>query len=121
LLDYPCDDQSHIWCGHENSKADGISDLLFVAGRPMQVEIQGELKPFVHEQSEPVLTSERIESPGRGHHQQQPAAAAGFEGTRLVRLRLYPEKRLPVSRQHLPSERKLRDGAAPPQAADSDL
>ncbi len=29
--------------------ADGISDLVFVAGRPMQVETQGELKPFVHE------------------------------------------------------------------------
>ena len=42
--------------------AEGISDLLFVAGRPLQVEIQGELKPFVNEQSEPVLTSERIES-----------------------------------------------------------
>jgi twitching motility protein PilT len=32
-----------------------------VAGRPLQVEIQGELKPFVSGQSEPVLTSERIE------------------------------------------------------------
>jgi len=41
--------------------AEGISDLLFVTGRPLQVEIQGELKPFVSEQSEPVLTSERIE------------------------------------------------------------
>ena len=41
--------------------ADGISDLLFVAGRPRQVEILGELKPFVSEPSEPVLTSERIE------------------------------------------------------------
>jgi twitching motility protein PilT len=41
--------------------ADGISDLLFVAGRPMQVETQGELKPFVHELSEPDLTSEHIE------------------------------------------------------------
>ncbi len=41
--------------------ADGISDLLFVAGRPTQVEIQGDLKPFVFDQSEPVLTSARIE------------------------------------------------------------
>ena len=41
--------------------ADGISDLLFVTGRPMQVETQGELKPFVHEQADPALTSERIE------------------------------------------------------------
>ena len=40
--------------------ADGISDLLFVTGRPMQVEDQGELKPFVHELSDPALTSERI-------------------------------------------------------------
>ena len=41
---------------------DGISDLLFVAGRPLQVEIQGELRPFVPEWSEPLLTSARIES-----------------------------------------------------------
>ena len=42
--------------------AEGISDLLFVAGRPMQVETQGELKPFVHELSGSELTSERIEA-----------------------------------------------------------
>jgi twitching motility protein PilT len=42
--------------------AEGISDLIFVAGRPMQVETQGNLKPFVHEQYEPVLTSARIEA-----------------------------------------------------------
>jgi len=41
--------------------ADEVSDLLFVAGRPMQVETQGELKPFVHKLSGPELTSERIE------------------------------------------------------------
>src|SRR5271170_418317 len=42
--------------------ADGISDLLFVTGRPMQVVSQGDLKPFVHEHYEPILTSARIES-----------------------------------------------------------
>ena len=42
-------------------QAEGVSDLLFVAGRPLQVEIQGELKPFVSEPSQPMLTSERIE------------------------------------------------------------
>jgi twitching motility protein PilT len=42
--------------------ADGISDLLFVAGRPMQVETQGNLKPFVYKQAEAALTSERIEA-----------------------------------------------------------
>jgi twitching motility protein PilT len=42
--------------------AEGISDLLFVANRPMQVETQGNLKPFIFEESEPVLTSERIEA-----------------------------------------------------------
>lgn len=41
---------------------DGISDLLFVAGRPLQVEIEAELKPFVSDPPEPVLTSERIEA-----------------------------------------------------------
>jgi twitching motility protein PilT len=42
-------------------QAEGVSDLLFVAGRPLQVEIQGELKPFVSEPPQPMLTSERIE------------------------------------------------------------
>jgi twitching motility protein PilT len=42
--------------------ADGISDLLFIAGRPMQVETQGELKPFVHELAKAELTSEYIET-----------------------------------------------------------
>ncbi|MGA2868967.1 MAG: PilT/PilU family type 4a pilus ATPase [Verrucomicrobiota bacterium] len=41
--------------------AKDISDLLFVAGRPMQVETHGELKPFIYEEAEPLLTSERIE------------------------------------------------------------
>ena len=45
--------------------ADGISDLLFVANRPMQIESQGNLKPFVFEQTESVLTSERIEGMAR--------------------------------------------------------
>lgn len=38
--------------------ADGISDLLFVATRPPQVEVYGKLKPFA---AEPVLTSGRVE------------------------------------------------------------
>jgi twitching motility protein PilT len=42
--------------------SDGISDLLFIAERPMQVECQGELQPFVHELSKSQLTSEFIES-----------------------------------------------------------
>ena len=42
--------------------AEGISDLLFVSGRPLQVEILGELKPFVPENLEPILSSERIEA-----------------------------------------------------------
>jgi twitching motility protein PilT len=45
--------------------ADGISDLLIVANRPMQIESQGNLKPFVFEQTDPVLTSERIETMAR--------------------------------------------------------
>jgi twitching motility protein PilT len=42
--------------------ADGVSDLFFVAGRPMQVESQGELKPFIYGQTEPILSSARIET-----------------------------------------------------------
>lgn len=42
--------------------AEGISDLLFVAGRPMQIEVQGELQPYVSAAVEPVLTSAFIES-----------------------------------------------------------
>jgi twitching motility protein PilT len=42
--------------------ADGISDLIFVAGRPMQIESQGSLKAFVHEKYPRDLTSEYIET-----------------------------------------------------------
>ena len=39
-----------------------VSDLVFVAGRPMQIETQGELKPFVREPYPTALTSEYIET-----------------------------------------------------------
>ena len=45
--------------------SDGISDLLFIAGRPMQVELDGELQPFVHELGQAELTSDFIESLAR--------------------------------------------------------
>jgi twitching motility protein PilT len=42
--------------------SEGISDLLFVAGKPPQVEIYGRLKSF---EPEPILTSARIEGLAR--------------------------------------------------------
>src|SRR5437016_1688457 len=42
--------------------AEGISDLLFVAGRPMQIEAQGNLEPFIFNQGESILTSQTIEN-----------------------------------------------------------
>ncbi|HEY3761002.1 MAG TPA: PilT/PilU family type 4a pilus ATPase [Verrucomicrobiae bacterium] len=42
--------------------ADGISDLVFVAGRPIQIESQGALKPFIHEKYPSLLTSDYIET-----------------------------------------------------------
>jgi twitching motility protein PilT len=42
--------------------AEGISDLLFVAGKPPQMEIHGRLKSF---EAEPVLNSARIEALAR--------------------------------------------------------
>ncbi len=42
--------------------AGGVSDLLFVAGKPPQLEINGLLRPF---ETEPVLTSARIEGLAR--------------------------------------------------------
>jgi twitching motility protein PilT len=41
--------------------AEGISDLLFVAGKPPQVEVHGRLKPFALKPPESVFTSDRIE------------------------------------------------------------
>jgi twitching motility protein PilT len=41
--------------------AEGISDLLFVSGKPPQAEVHGKLKPFALEPPESVLTSQRIE------------------------------------------------------------
>jgi twitching motility protein PilT len=43
------------------AQADGISDLLFVTGMPMQMEVQGELVPFYSEQYPRTLTTEFIE------------------------------------------------------------
>ncbi len=45
--------------------ADGISDLLFVAGKPPQVEVHGRLKPFTLEPPESIITSARIEGMAR--------------------------------------------------------
>ena len=45
--------------------ADGISDLLFVAGKPPQVEVHGRLKPFALEPPESIFTSARIEGLAR--------------------------------------------------------
>jgi twitching motility protein PilT len=42
--------------------ADGISDLLFVAGKPPQMEVHGALEPLAVERHGSVLTGERIES-----------------------------------------------------------
>jgi twitching motility protein PilT len=41
--------------------ADEISDLLFVAGKPPQAEVHGNLKPFAMEPPESALTSQHIE------------------------------------------------------------
>ena len=41
--------------------AEGVSDLLFVAGRPLQVEAQGMLRPFAHKNVSAPMTSEFIE------------------------------------------------------------
>jgi twitching motility protein PilT len=45
--------------------AEGISDLLFVAGKPPQVEVHGALESLAFEWPESVLTGERIESLAR--------------------------------------------------------
>lgn len=42
--------------------SEGASDLLFVVGRPPQVESFGKLKPFAMEGAAPMLNSARIES-----------------------------------------------------------
>jgi len=42
-------------------QADGISDLLFITGMPMQVEVQGELQPFKSAAFPAVLSSDFIE------------------------------------------------------------
>jgi twitching motility protein PilT len=41
--------------------AEGISDLLFVAGKPPQVEVHGSLESLAYEWPDSVLTGERIE------------------------------------------------------------
>jgi twitching motility protein PilT len=41
--------------------AEGISDLLFIVGRPPQVEVYGKLKPVHVDSLEPILTPEQTE------------------------------------------------------------
>jgi twitching motility protein PilT len=41
--------------------SEGVSDLLFVTGKPAQAEVHGRLTSFAPEESEAVLTSARIE------------------------------------------------------------
>ena len=45
--------------------SEGISDLLFVAGKPPQVEVHGALESPAFEWPESVLTGERVESLAR--------------------------------------------------------
>src|ERR1041385_9027118 len=54
----------HILAGMIQSH-EGVSDLLFVAGKAPQVEAFGKLKPFELNPPEFILTSERIESLAR--------------------------------------------------------
>jgi len=42
--------------------AEGVSDLVFVAGKPPQVEVHGSLEPLAFNGCEPVLTGEQIQS-----------------------------------------------------------
>ncbi len=56
----------------------------------MQIESQGNLKPFVHDRYEPVLTSEFIEGVAMTIISGNQRVAGGFEGAWLVRLRLHP-------------------------------
>jgi twitching motility protein PilT len=44
---------------------EGISDLLFVAGKPPQAEVNGALEPLAFERPGSVLTGERIKSLAR--------------------------------------------------------
>jgi twitching motility protein PilT len=44
------------------AQAEGISDLLFVTGMPMQLEVQGELVPYFSEKYPRILNTEFIES-----------------------------------------------------------
>jgi len=84
-------------------QADGISDLLFITGMPMQVEVQGELQPFKSSTFPAVLSSDFIEHLAKIIIDGNPSAG-GFEGTRFMRLWLHAEKCLPVSRKYLHSE-----------------
>src|SRR5436190_22484395 len=54
---------------------DGISDLLFVAGKAPQVEAHGKLKEFAFEDGEPPLTSERIRDLAMAILEENPKAA----------------------------------------------
>jgi len=60
--------------------AEGISDLLFVANRPPQMEIHGKIKPFSDPTPAAMLTSERIESLARAIIQGNPRLLEDIAG-----------------------------------------
>ena len=41
--------------------AEGVSDLLFVVGRPPQIEVYGKLRPVERRTANPILTPEETE------------------------------------------------------------
>jgi hypothetical protein len=94
--------------------AEGISDLLFVTNRTPQVEVHGRLKPTAPESPESVLTSARIEGLAKAIINNNARLLEDLAETMVRAIAVIPCRRLPFPRQHLPAERQLRHGAAPP-------
>jgi Tfp pilus assembly ATPase PilU len=86
---------------------DGVSDLLFVAGKPPLVETHGRLQDFPIDTA--VMTSPMIEAMASEIMNGQRAARGRSREIRLVRLQLRDRKRGAFPRQHLQAERPLRD------------
>ena len=60
MISVPLDDLNQLLAAMIQS-AEGISDMIFVVGKPPQVEVDGRLRPFVLDPTEAVLTNERVE------------------------------------------------------------
>ncbi len=89
------------------NSTEGISDLLFVAGKAPQYGSSWTAH-FIHRRTCADQRADRGSGPH--HHQRQSPPGQGSRRHWFMRLQLRAREHRPFPRQHLPAERQSRDG-----------